>query len=105
MTDDNVFKQAARYGDAETEEHGLEEACARQGLDMAMLMHIAQQRALRVALMASGRPQPPAGLGEVPVALSPDERRLIQTVLMPAYLDGIYIGWRARALHDAAAGR
>ena len=104
IPDDNVWKQAARYGDAEAEEHGLPETCRKHGIDVDVLAHVAEQRAMRVALMASGRLDPQAMDGRRPtaIALSPDERRLQMLVLMPAYMDGLYIGWRARELTDDA---
>jgi hypothetical protein len=95
---DSVWKQAARYGDADAEEHGLEEAIRKQGIDFEEYRHLADQRALRNVLMR--RPGfDPSASEPFAVALDPLER-VAHVAFMAAYWDGLYIGWRARGLAD-----
>jgi hypothetical protein len=93
---------AARYNDAESQEHGFQATVERQGFDMDEIIHVANQRALRIILdtdpaltpalksaLKSGKP--------VEVALTVEQAKL-QVNLAAAILDGIMIGWRARGL-------
>jgi hypothetical protein len=52
---DHPLGQAARYNDADAEEHGLVKACAMLGLHLPDVMYIAEQRAIRVVMLSSGR--------------------------------------------------
>jgi hypothetical protein len=95
-----AWTTAARYGDAEIDEgHELFEVLRRAGIDTEAFQHIADQRALRSVLM--GRPGfTPAILSTTTpemVVLNPLERRA-HVVFTTVYMDGLYIGWRARGL-------
>jgi hypothetical protein len=98
MTADSVWKQAARYGDADAEEHGLKAAIRKQGIDFEAFKHLADQRALRNVLMR--RPGfDPSASEPFPVMLDPLEKAA-HVAFMAAYWDGLYIGWRARGLEN-----
>ena len=92
---------AARYGDADVEEHGLMECIRRAGIDTEALQHIADQRALRNVLMQ--RPGWTAAMLSTTtpemVVLDPLERAA-HIAFLAAYYDGLYIGWRARGLAE-----
>jgi hypothetical protein len=100
MTSDSVWKQAARYGDADAEEHGLEEAIRKQGIDFEEYRHLADQRALRNVLMR--RPGfDPAALDQPSLVVLNPMEKTAHVAFMAAYWDGLYIGWRARGLDMA----
>lgn len=87
---------AARYNDAECEEHGIEPAIARLELEIEDVFHIAEQRALRLLWIELGRDMA-IFKNPYPIALGPfttDERKRL-VILQSAILDGILIGWRA----------
>lgn len=93
---DSAWRLAARYGDADAEEHGVLECVRRQGVDTDEFQHIADQRALRIILQQRGIA--PAELTHLQVfRLTPLEQE-IHKLLVTVYMDGLYIGWRARAL-------
>lgn len=92
---------AARYNDAEAEEHGFETVLQRIGLDFEALHHIAEQRALRAVLATSGK----MGMlrrvaaGEViPVAEMNQRERETIAMYTGMYIDAIALGWRAQQL-------
>jgi len=95
--------EAARYTDAQGTEHGLEGFVAHAGMDMDTLMHIAKQRSLRVALVRSRGPEEMYRIASqseaVDVRLSREEEAEMFAFL-PAYMDGLMIGWEARRLAD-----
>ena len=97
-----AWRTAARYGDADAEEHGLMAAVRKQGIDPEEFLHVADQRALRVVLQqrAGFHPAMLSGSEVQAVALDPIERD-VHRVFVAAYMDGLYIGWRARGLVDA----
>jgi hypothetical protein len=92
---------AARYGDADAEEHGLLEAIAKAGIDTEALQHLADQRALRNVLMRRPGFTPAMLSTTTPemVVLDPLERAA-HAAFTAAYYDGLYIGWRARGLAE-----
>lgn len=102
----NHLTEAARYGDAQTEERGLEEYI--KSLDIGTLdelLHIAEQRALRAVLIKYGRK---SELDEVqrlnkptPIRLTERQQRDL-AAFTPMYLDGIALGWKAHDLKESA---
>ena len=83
---------AARYTDALTEEYGLQETMRRQGIDLAGVMYIAEERALRAAMIFDG--QDPTELSRTEttqVQLSPPAQEVMAT-LQAVALDGVAIG-------------
>lgn len=96
---DHPLLVAARYNDADAEEHGFYSALERMGLVPDEVMYIAHQRALRTVLIESNR------LGDIdqtkptPIELSPEEEDRLVT-LTAAVLDGVVIGYRAKGLED-----
>lgn len=97
---DHSLLMAARYNDAETEDHTLSEALAHHELKIEEVEYVAEQRALRIVLM-----QRPGGFQfdptqPVPVELSDAEQNMLDA-LVPLYIDGIFLGWRAREFEDS----
>lgn len=98
---DSLWAQAARFGDALAEEAGIEHATEAEGIEIEELAHCAEQRALRAVLKIRGRHHElwviqSTGI-PFPVALSADEREMLTSVTA-LYMDGLYIGWKARGL-------
>lgn len=111
--------RAARENDALAESRGTEGACRDLGIDIDILNHIAEQRALRARLIQTGR------IDEVrhaPSAWSLDgstRERLASgdpwypkltaedheaiALLTALYFDAIALGWRARQITDEEA--
>ena len=84
--------EAARYSDALTAEYGLQETLRRRGIDLAGVMYIAEQRALRAAMIFDG--QDPTELSRTEttqVQLSPRAEEVL-AVLQAVALDGVAIG-------------
>jgi len=102
---DSLWAQAARFGDRLAEEQGIEAAVDAEGINIAELAHCAEQRALRALLKETGRH---AELWAIRATGIPFEvpldhgERLRLTFLTALYMDGLYIGWRARELAEAA---
>lgn len=99
----NPLVEAARYGDAAAEEHGLINAVVNNGMDMDALQHLARQRALRLAILMN---RGPAALREMTsvtertvIQTTPAEQDMIEQFTL-AYLDGMFIGWLGRRLSD-----
>ena len=84
--------EAARNADALTEEYGLQETLRRRGIDLAGVMYIAEQRALRAAMIFDG--QDPTELSRTEttqVQLSPRAEE-VMAILQAVALDGVAIG-------------
>jgi hypothetical protein len=99
---ENPLLLAARYNDAEAEEFELADLFGRHGLELSEVEYLAQQRALRVVLIQSGRIEEIQHQTEpTSVSLSDAERDLMEA-MVPLYVDAIFIGWRAKAIEDRA---
>ena len=84
--------EAARNSDAFTAEYGLQETLRRRGIDLAGVMYIAEQRALRAARIFDG--QDPTELSRTEttqVRLSPRAQE-VMAILQAVALDGVAIG-------------
>lgn len=99
-----ALREAARYNDADAEEHGSSgKVVEAMGLDVAEVRHVAEQRAMRMMLVLTGR----AGelrrateyneLNAIP--FNEREREQIETMTL-AYIDGIAIGWRGNQIRE-----
>jgi hypothetical protein len=98
------WPQACRYADAVAEEGGIEHATAAAGIDIEELAHVAKQRALRALMLHTGRMMEFAAtsLGiPTQLRLSPEEREWL-IIASAIAMDGMFIGWRARMLTEAA---
>ena len=92
MIGEMAFAEAARNTDALTAEYGLQETLRRRGIDLAGVMYIAQQRALRAAMIFDG--QDPTALSRTEttqVQLSPRAQE-VMAILQAVALDGVAIG-------------
>lgn len=93
--------EAARYGDAQAEEQGIEAMIAQQGMDLDALTYVAEQRALRIVIMSTrgaAALKRMAGSGRFEnVSLTQEEDAMLE-IFKIAYLDGLFIGWSARAI-------
>jgi hypothetical protein len=84
--------ESARYQDALSEEHEFEDYCKLIGVDVEGLQYIANQRALRVAMMIDGiDPRTMSRTEKTPINLSPEAQRLMSH-LTALSMDGIAIG-------------
>ena len=95
--------EAARYVDAQGTEHGVEAFVEKIGLDVETLMHACEQRAMRLSLLNSrgedAMREITNSIVPVDVRMSRDEIMLLQ-LFLPAFIDGILIGWEARRLSE-----
>lgn len=94
---DHPLLLAARYNDAEAEDHGLRRTVEKHGIDFETLQYVAEQRALRIVMLQNG--QLPEGQSTEcrTIELSTEQRGLLDA-LVPLYLDAILIGWRANEI-------
>lgn len=99
---DQPLIEAARFNDAQAEEIGLPGAAASIGIDLTTLVHVAEQRAMRMMLVKLGRLEDLAALTRTPefkpLRFTPEQQEEI-AYLTTLYMDGIALGWRA---HDLA---
>lgn len=96
---DHPLGIAARYNDAEAEEHGLEYLIDKLDLTVVALKHAAEQRALRSVLISSGRVDEVNTTRPAAIVLTPGEQRLMN-VYAACYMDGILLGWRAGRIYE-----
>lgn len=107
---DSPLIRAARENDALADSGGLEEALRVIGLDLQTLRHVAEQRALRLRLIQTGRIDEVQQQSPMIIDGSTRERLLTQdpyyprlsaedneaiAMLTSLYFDAIAIGWRA----------
>lgn len=87
--------ESARYQDALSEEHGWEEFCKVVGVEPMGLHYIAQQRALRMAMLLDGQdPRLLSRTEKTAVTLS-DRATDMMPNLAALAMDGIVIGLHA----------
>jgi hypothetical protein len=97
MIDRDKFAEAARYSDAQSEEHGLQSYLDRKQIDLSGLLHITEQRAMRVAMLAidgvSAEEMVRINSTNEPtvIRLSPQAQEMMPAI-QAAILDGIVIG-------------
>lgn len=95
--------EAARYGDAQCEERGIEATVAEHGLDLDAIMYVAEQRALRIVVMLSRGHEALTAMASSgkfeTIRLTPSEDDMLEQFKV-AYLDGLFIGWLARKIHQ-----
>lgn len=96
LTKDNIA-EAVRYADARSEELGtLDAYCEAEGVELSGLVYVANQRALRMAMILDGQhPNPPGAARVSAVELPPEVERLIP-VFASAWLDGFNAGRTAK---------
>lgn len=99
---DHPLAMAARELDTISEEQGFRALFETLGLDREDVIYMAQQRALRVALIVAGRTDLLGHdkLMEIPQGVI--DPGLLQDLTLCA-LDSINIGWKARGISDAHA--
>ena len=92
MITKSELADAARYTDALTEEYGLQETMRRQGIDLAGVMYIAEERALRAAMIFDS--QDPTELSRTETTQVQLSRRAqeVMAILRAAALDRVAIG-------------
>jgi hypothetical protein len=92
------FGRAAAANDAIAEERGFEVVVDGGGTDAETLDRVAEQRALRVALIVTGNMATLKNLIRgnrlTPMKLTDEQKNIIE-LLKPAYVDAILIGIRA----------
>lgn len=89
MIGKDELAEAARYADAESEEHGFEGYCKLHGIDPEALTYVAEQRGLRAVMVMRG--ENPNLVRSTPVALSRQEVELM-TMFASSVINGIVIG-------------
>jgi hypothetical protein len=89
---EHPLTRAARPNNAYAETVGSEAVMEGIGMldeaTLSQLMYLAEQRAYRVIAAFQGKVNP-----EGPVELSVGQRQIVDLFLIPAYLDGMAIGW------------
>ena len=100
---------AARYNDAESEDNmsadpevGLRTTVENHDLDFDVLLYIAEQRAIRIRLIETGRLGEMSRTQAVALSFSREDRDRIH-VYTSLYLDSIFLGWRAKEIADAGS--
>jgi len=100
MIGKDELAESARYMDALSEEHGFEMWADLSNLDPDGLMYVAEQRALRAAMLIDG--QDPTLLSrteKTTITLSPEVQKLMPH-LAGLSMDGIGIGLHAGRQDD-----
>jgi hypothetical protein len=96
------LSEAARYTDALAEENNYETVIQRLDADPAGLMYVAQQRALRVAMVIDGMdPRTMSRTEKTAIKLS-DQAESLMTHLTALAMDGITIGMAAKQIESNA---
>lgn len=93
---------ASRYADAQSEEFGLAGAIAQNNIDMGTLVYAAQQRALRMTMLAARGPESLMSMSKTrkgEVYLSETEQEMFDQFVI-SYLDGMFIGWKAANINN-----
>jgi hypothetical protein len=96
MMDRNEIAEAARYADARSEELGLDGWASAYGVELDGLVYVAQQRALRAAMMLEGRN--PKDIDQTRLSLvriQPSTERFMP-LLTANWLDGFAAGLTAK---------
>lgn len=95
---------AARYNDAEMQDvDDFEAFHERHGLNHKTVIYVAEQRAMRYAIL---RTEGMAGLNKLrgtnmaQVFRPSEAQRALMDLVLPTYIDAIVIGWRAHELSD-----
>ena len=87
--------EAARFQDALSEEHDFDDYCRIIGVDYDGFQYLANQRALRCAMMLDGLdPSKMSRTEKTPINLSPRAQQLMSHLTALA-MDGIAIGLHA----------
>lgn len=94
---DHPLLMAARYSNAEAEDHDLATVFEKRGLKFADVQYLAYQRAMRARLAMTGRIEEANSPQSGEVELDDADHAVIE-MLVPTYLDGILIGWRGNEL-------
>src|SRR6478736_991715 len=101
----DALLEAARYSDARSEEHGLEEWAAQTDIDLEGLMYVARQRALRAAMMMDGQDPGLLSRTEPTQVTLGEDAEAAMTYLTAAVMDGIGIGVAASKSNDYGRGK
>jgi hypothetical protein len=92
--------ESARYMDALSEEHGFEKWADLSNLDAEGLIYVAEQRALRAAMLMDGQnPTLLSRTEKTTITLSPEVQNLMPHLTSLA-MDGIGIGVHAGRQDD-----
>ena len=98
--------EAARYTNAYSEEHGLEDTVtwSGMGLDIGELAYLAEQRALRAVAASAGINlgvnAPEVDQAVVDQIVNSQVWDAIGMTLIAAYIDGLTIGWVGHRLKE-----
>lgn len=92
MITSDALLEAARYSDARTEEHGLEQVIEQAGIDSEALAYVANQRALRAAMILDGQdPRKLSQTEDSSVTLGPEAAKMM-SYLGAMFMDGVVVG-------------
>ncbi len=94
---DHPLGLAARYNDADVEEHGLVPTIEKNGLQMDALMYLIEQRAMRCVLSVTRPDMLKRIANGMPFHLTFAEQTMAERY-KAAYMDGILIGWRGHKI-------
>lgn len=79
-------------------EEGIEAACKKLGLKVEDVYYVAEQRAYRVLYAMRGINL--TVTAPLELKLQPEDVELMVKVIIPAYMDGLAIGWRAQQIEQ-----
>lgn len=95
---------AARYNDAEvTETEDFEKFWTDRGVEPKTIMYLAEQRAMRYALMRTGDTavlDKTKQTNQAQAIRPTREQNAIMQFVMPTILDGMAMAWRAKELSE-----
>lgn len=91
---DHPLASAARDIDALSEEHGFDFIFKTLGLEKDDVIYVAQQRALRLALLHAGRGDLLGGTKPQTIPPGLVDKHMLQALTIMC-LDGMAIGWKA----------
>ena len=101
----DALLEAARYSDARSEEHGIDEWAAQNDIDLEGLMYVAQQRALRSAMIMDGMDPTLLSRTEPTEITLSDEAAAAMKYLAAVCMDGIAIGIAVSKTNEFGKGK
>lgn len=96
------LSEASRYNDARAEDIGLEACVSELGIEMSGLLYAAEQRALRMVLIAQGRD--PTKMSKTQferISLSSNERKML-ALFQSCWIDAACVGIKTMKIREGA---
>lgn len=93
----DLLSEAVRYNDAQAEERGFEGVVSHIFGETDAVLHVAQQRALRMMLISQGQAINEETMRSM---LANPSRHAEMVNLMSMFMDGLCAGWEARGRQE-----